>query len=612
MIDLAYAFALFLIFLRLGTYIALVPVFFPNGTPNILKVGLSFIIGYIIIPGVDYSTLGSVLSNYTIISYSINEVMTGILLALTTTLCFNVIKMAGALLDMQIGLSMLSMFDPNSKSTSTLIDRMMYWIAIMVFLITDTHHVLLKTLMESFNIVPLGQSIIFDGTIMTFVEAFTQYFILGLKIAVPIILIILITELTMGLVARTVPQINVMILGLPIKLAVGLLTIVLALPLIVNSMEYIFNQLPNVFKNIYKVLPFIIIFADEKTEEATPKKKSDAKKKGQVAKSKEVSLALTLVACTLIFAVLTPYLGGELKKALYYFFGGLNQGEFTYEMLQKNTIDIVLSFMKIYLPVALPVMVVGVFANFIQSGFLLTGEAMKPKLSKLNPINGFKRMFSVRSLVELLKDTLIIIVVGYIGFGFIKENYQKILNMGISVHINAFLPAFMELVVDIFFRITLIMVVIALSDYIYQRRMYNKELKMTKQEIKEEFKQSEGDPQVKGKIKQKQREIATRRMMQAVPNATVVVTNPTHLAIALAYEDGNMGAPKVVAKGSDRIALKIKEIAKENNVPIIENKPLARLIYEKVDLNREIPEDMYQAVAEILALVYKMKNKKRS
>ena len=169
---------------------------------------------------------------------------------------------------------------------------------------------------------------------------------------------------------------------------------------------------------------------------------------------------------------------------------------------------------------------------------------------------------------------------------------------------------FGNLVVDIFLKISIFMVVVAAIDYYYQWRMHKKDLKMTKQEIKEEYKQSEGDPQVKSRIKQKQREMASRRMMASVPDATVVITNPTHIAVALKYEEGKVAAPKVVAKGTDDVAIKIKEIAKENEVPIIENKPLARLIYEKVELEDEIPVDMYQAVAEILAVVYKMKKKK--
>ena len=167
-----------------------------------------------------------------------------------------------------------------------------------------------------------------------------------------------------------------------------------------------------------------------------------------------------------------------------------------------------------------------------------------------------------------------------------------------------------SIVINIFYRITLVLIVIALADFIYQKRQYKKEMRMTKQEIKEEIKQQEGDQQIKNKIRQKGRELASGRMMRKVPEATVVITNPTHIAVALKYEDGQEKAPILVAKGADLVALKIKEIAKENEIPIIENKPLARLIYKEVELDYEIPETMYQAVAEILAVIYKLKKKR--
>jgi len=195
-------------------------------------------------------------------------------------------------------------------------------------------------------------------------------------------------------------------------------------------------------------------------------------------------------------------------------------------------------------------------------------------------------------------------------YDFIKSNYLSIMNYG-SLKVEAMLPAFGSLVIEIFFIISIIMLIISVSDYAYQRYKHNKDLKMSMQEIKEEYKQQEGDPQLKSKIRQKQREMASSRMMQQVPDATVVITNPTHLSIAIKYEQGGDGAPIVVAKGADNIAMKIREIAKENDIPIIENKPLARLIYKELDVGSEIPTDMYQAVAEILALVYKLKERSR-
>lgn len=610
MIDVLYFTAVILIFLRIGTFLITVPTFFPNGTPNIMKVFLGIMFSFILVPGIKYSYLSSIDSNWTLFMYCLNEVVTGLVLGSITNLCFNVIRMAGSYMDMQLGFAMLTMFDPNTKSNSTLFERLIYWLSLMIFFIIDGHHMLINSMIESFNIVNLGKSLVTDGTITYIFEVFSKYFIIGFKIAIPVIFIMIIVDLSLGLVSRPVPQLNVMILGMPIKILVGLATFSIALPLIVKAIVLAIDELPNIFREIYKYVPLVFVFASEdKTEEATPRKKRDARKKGQVAKSKDVPLALTLLTSTLVISILGAYVGNNLKSLMiYYLKDGITQ-DVNLLNLNSNSINLVLKFLLTFLPIVLPLTVVGVFANYIQTGFLLTSEPLKPKLSKLNPLNGFKRIFSSRTAVELLKDIGIVSIVGYVAYNFVKDNYIKILNVG-NLSINSLGSVMGDLVISIFTKITIIMVILALADYIYQRYMYNKDLKMTKQEVKEEFKQDEGDPQIKSKIKQKQREFATRRMMQSVPDATVVVTNPTHLAVALKYEEGRSEAPIVVAKGSDYVALKIKEIAKKNEVPVIENKPLARLLYSEVDIDSEIPVNMYQAVAEILALVLKLKKKK--
>jgi flagellar biosynthesis protein FliR/FlhB len=358
------------------------------------------------------------------------------------------------------------------------------------------------------------------------------------------------------------------------------------------------------------VVPFMVIFASEdKTEEATPKKKSDARKKGQVARSKEVNLAFTLLASTLVLLTLGSYAGTSLKDTLRMFLTDYLIKDINYNDVKSLTLIVLWRIAVVILPIILPIMILGMVGNFVQVGFMFTQEPIKPQLSKLNPLSGLKRMLSFRTFVETIKDLIIVGVLGYTSYNFISDNYESILQIS-NLRIGAVPAAFGKLVISIFSKVTIIMIAIALVDYLYQRFQYSKELKMTKQEIKEEYKQQEGDPQIKSKIKQKQREMASRRMMQAVPDATVVVTNPTHIACALKYEDGKDSAPVLLAKGADNIAIKIKEVAKENNVPIIENKPLARMIYAQVEIDSEVPSEMYQAVAEILALVYKMKKKK--
>lgn len=598
-----------MVLLRISALFMSVPIFFPKGTPPTAKVGFCVVFTFLILPGVNYESVSAITSNAALIKFCLDEVITGLALGYITKFCFFSAQMAGQLMDFQVGFSMMSLFDPVSNENVTLLGRLLYWVSMVMFFVVDGHHMLIRAVIDSFNSVKLGKFILSQATSMMMVKIFIQFFTLALKIAIPIILIIIITDLCLGLISRTVPQLNVMILGMPIKILVGLSCFALVLPaalkLIVNS----FYTIPDIIKAFYKVIPLLIIISSdsgEKTEDATPKKKSDAKKKGQVAKSKELSSTITLLTTTFLLITLGSYLLDTLKGTLSVFLNNyltLSVNEYTFRsLLLLSTVK----FGLLVLPIMVPIMIMGVVASLMQSGFILTGEPLKPDLKKLSIISGFKKIFSMRSVVDLLKNLAIVTTIGIVAYNFINNNYMQIMNYG-SLKIEAILGVFGELVIDIFLKISMIMLIISVIDFAYQKYKHNKELKMSMQEIKEEYKQQEGDPQIKSKIRQKQREMASSRMMQAVPDATVVITNPTHLAIAIKYEQGGDGAPIVVAKGADNVAIKIKEIASENDIPIIENKPLARLIYKELDVGSEIPADMYQAVAEILALVYKLK-----
>ncbi|ABK60543.1 flagellar biosynthetic protein FlhB [Clostridium novyi NT] len=575
-----------------------------------MKVMFGVILGFMIITGIDYSYVNDINSNLMIIMYAIIEISTGVILGFITNICFSCIRYAGAFMDLQVGFAMMSMFDPNANSNTTLIERMLYWFSLIVFIIVDGPNMLIKILVESFKVVHIGQFILNQQSAMHVINVFIKYFQLGIRIAIPIVLIIILTDLTMGLVAKSVPQLNVMILGMPVKIVLGLGVLSLCLPVIFNIIGSAFDNIPSSIRELYKVFPMIFIFAsDDKTEEATPHKLSEARKKGQVAKSKEVNSAIILLTSTIILLTLGEYVANSLKKDIIEFFTNYLNMNLNSGSLQSIIVTIAWRFAVVFLPVVLPLMIMGVGANLLQTGYINSKETLKPQLSKINPINGFKKIFSMRTVMELLKDIAVIFVIGYVGYGFLKSNFNKVLSMT-SLRFPVIITSFLKLTTTIFFRVSLVMIAIALIDFMYQKFQFKKDMRMSKQEIKEEFKQMEGDPQIKGKIKQKQREMAMGRMMQSVPDASVVITNPTHIAVALKYEDGKDSAPTLVAKGSDYIAIKIKEIAKENEVPIIENKPLARLIFKEVELESEIPSEMYQAVAEILALVYKLKRKK--
>ncbi|WP_164967544.1 fused FliR family export protein/FlhB family type III secretion system protein [Clostridium tetani] len=606
MMDVAFFTAVIMVFLRLIGFFTVTPVFFPKGTPAILKVAFTLILSYMLVPGIDYSQISNINNTMVFITNCSSKIITGLALGFMTQLCFMAIRLGGNYMDIQVGFSMVSMLDPNTSSNSTLIERLLYWTGLILFFMVDGHHMLITQLIDSFNAVTIGRFILNQETASIIIEVFIQFFIMGLKIAIPIVLIIIIAELTLGLVGRAVPQLNVMILGLPLKIIVGLATLILAMPIIFKLIATGFSNIPEAFKGFFRgVPPILFIFASEdKTEEATPHKLQEARKKGQVAKSKEVGLAFTLLMSTLVISFLGQYAIENLQNVMTAFLKDFMGMELNYKNLFYISLTIVMRSALIILPLIIPIMIMGIFANFIQTGFIFTKETLKPDIKKLNPVNGFKKIFSTRTLVELVKDLALVNVVGYVGYRFLKKNYIEILNLN-NLRFPIMLKAFKGIAVKAFFNITLVMIFIAVGDFIFQKKKYKKDMKMSKQEVKEEFKQQEGDPQIKGKIRQKQREMAMRRMMQSVPDATVVITNPTHIAVALKYEEGKGQAPMLVAKGADYVAYKIKEKAKESKVPIIENRPLARMIYEKVELEEEIPVEMYEAVAEILAFVFK-------
>lgn len=612
MIDTAYFLALIFVFLRIAAFLGISNVFFPTGTPNKLKIFISLILSFSLLGGIDYSSVNQITSNYYLITYAINEILTGLIFGLIVDTSFKIIIMAGSLLDLHIGLSMVNIIDPNSKVNTTLNGNLLHSIAMMIFFIVDGHHLLIKSLIESFNLLSLGRSIIFGETLMALIGIIVEYFIIGLKIAIPIVLIIILTDLCMGLISRAVPQINVMILGMPVKMLVGMIAISLSLPLIVKIIISNISYIPEIIRKIITAVPLVFFIAsDEKTEEATPKRKSDARKKGQIARSKDVGLAITFIATILVIVILSDTVVGSFKKNIIYFLSEAGSIELTKGTVKGLTSLVLSKMATTLLPIVLPIMVAGVAASLLQSGFLIVKDAIKPSLGKLNPINGFKNMFSKRSAVELIKNLISISIIVYLAYSYVKDNFYKILNIG-----NLYLPTMgvevKSLLLGIFYRIAIFLVAVAAIDYLVQVLLHKKEMRMTKEEIKEEYKQMEGDPQIKSKIKQKQREMSRRRMIDSVGDATVVITNPTHLAVAIKYEEGNMEAPQVVAKGADLLAMKIKEKARESDVPIIENKPLARMIYEQVEIDKYIPQDMYQAVAEILAMVYKLDKKKRA
>ena len=346
----------------------------------------------------------------------------------------------------------------------------------------------------------------------------------------------------------------------------------------------------------------------DKTEEPTSKRREDARKKGQIAKSQELNTAFVLLAGFLVIKLLWEYMYFNVADYSAYVFSHLHENGTTIEDVMKIFLDVVQVMVTTAFPVMIGVLIFALGINLYQVGFIVSMEKLEPKLSNLNPINGFGRLFSKRALVELVKSLFKIIVIGFFLYLYLKDEIP-FMPYFIYYDLEHSLAEIADKIFVMSFQVITVILVLAAADYAYQRWQTTQDLMMTKQEVKDEYKQMEGDPQIKGKIKQKQRQMAMARMMQEVPKADVIVTNPTHLAIALMYKKG-MVAPKILAKGQDLVAEKIKATAREHRIPIVENKPLARALYETVEIGEVVPQDLYQAVAEVLAYVYRLKNKK--
>ncbi|MDI6601738.1 MAG: flagellar biosynthesis protein FlhB [Thermoanaerobacteraceae bacterium] len=351
------------------------------------------------------------------------------------------------------------------------------------------------------------------------------------------------------------------------------------------------------------------LFADEeKTEPASPKKREDLRKKGQTFNSRDLTMGFTLLAGFLSFYLLSGYMINGINETLRFFFNRLQNPvqDFTKIGISNIFVYAFIKIISLTLPLALIVSLIGIALNIFQSGFIFSTNSLSFNLNKINPVEGFKRIFSKKAVAEFAKSLLKIVLVGYVVYTYLAKNYfqfYNVLDMGIS-QIFKFIN---NSILDIGLEAGLALIVIGIADYFYQRWDFEQSIRMSKEEVKEEFKETEGNPQTKSRIREAQRKISTRRMMEDIKKAEVVITNPTHIAVALMYDELKNSAPIVVGKGINDLALKIKKVAEENHIPIVENIELAHLLYEKTEIGEEIPPELYKAIAEILAFVYSLK-----
>ncbi|OQY14300.1 MAG: flagellar biosynthesis protein FlhB [Desulfobacterium sp. 4572_20] len=345
---------------------------------------------------------------------------------------------------------------------------------------------------------------------------------------------------------------------------------------------------------------------EDKTEKATPKKREEARKKGEVAKSRELPSVAVLLASLITLTIFGSFMYTHIQTVMRESFSlpilkEVNIPEFMVFAEKMITI-----FILTLSPILAAIFITAVLSNIMQVGFMLTGESIRPKLSRLNPIKGFGRLFSKQSFMELFKSLLKLAIVSIVAYLTVRAEMKNVYLLG-DMEFNSIVAYILLTIFKIFIRCALAMIFLVAIDYAFQKWDFEKRLKMSKKEVKDEFKRTEGDPLIKSRIRSIQMQMARKRMMQDVPKADVVITNPTSLALALKYDSSVMGAPKLLAKGAGEIAKRIRELAEKYDIPVVENKDLAQSIYSLVEIGQEIPPALYEAVAEVLAYIYKLK-----
>ncbi len=346
----------------------------------------------------------------------------------------------------------------------------------------------------------------------------------------------------------------------------------------------------------------------ERTEKATSRRREKAREEGQVAKSMELNSAAMICLGFLTLYLMGPYIAGQAQELMRYTMANapsIGTSDPTFYVTFKNNM---IKFFLILGPVFAVMTVIAFGANVAQVGFKITPKALEPKLEKLDLVKGLKRMVSVRSAVTMLRDILKLLVIGFVAYKAIASEFPGFFKL-VDMTVPQVAGTMGKLALELALKVGAVILVIAVLDYIYQRYEFEKSIRMSKQDLKDEHKDTEGSPQIKARIRQIQMQTARSRMMDAVPLADVVITNPTHFAVAIKYDVDQMSAPYVIAKGQRLIAQKIKQIALEHDIPVVEDRPLARALYKMCDVGAMIPAQLYRAVAEVLAYVYRLKGK---
>lgn len=599
---------LLLIMIRVSSFIVVSPVFFPKGINNIFKIIFSFafslILFSIIAPDIKITVQNEV--QYIFLIFS--EVIIGILIGIFVNLLFQLFSGIGSILDSQGGFSSAQIFDPMTNNNSSVIEKFFYWISLSVFIILNGHHYFIRAFIFSYDKIKIGDLNFTSNFLYSFVNTTFIIFRSSFMIIVPIIIVLIFVDVILGIISRIIPKINIIVISFPFKIVVTVGLLIISVKIIFNKFLSLYVDFNDLIFRIFSFAPILFVFSDDKTEEPTPQKIKKTREEGNVAKSAFLISAISLVGIVVII-MMGGFILNEFKNILIHFLrDGVAYNYGPYDVVDIFKSVVFKSLMLIIVP-SIVFVVLAIISNIVQTGFLITPKSLKPSFRDLNPISNIKNIFSIKALFDLFRDSIVIAILCYISYKFILDNIEeffRISNFRVKYSFSSIVPLFMS----IFLKIFMIVGVIGIVDFAIEKFRYKKKLKMTKQEVKEEFKQMEGDPEVKAQIKQRAKQIIMQNMMSNVKDSSVIITNPTHISVALRYKQGKDSAPRLVAKGINHMAYRIKEIAQENNVPIVEDKYLARFIYKNVELEEEIPQEIYKAVADILTYIFKLNNKR--
>lgn len=599
---------LLLIMIRVSSFIVVSPVFFPKGINNIFKIIFSFafslILFSIIAPDIKITVQNEV--QYIFLIFS--EVIIGILIGIFVNLLFQLFSGIGSILDSQGGFSSAQIFDPMTNNNSSVIEKFFYWISLSVFIILNGHHYFIRAFIFSYDKIKIGDLNFTSNLLDSFVNTTVIIFRSSFMIIVPIIIVLIFVDVILGIISRIIPKINIIVISFPFKIVVTVGLLIISVKIIFNKFLSLYVDFNDLIFRIFSFAPILFVFSDDKTEEPTPQKIKKTREEGNVAKSAFLISAISLVGIVVII-MMGGFILNEFKNILIHFLrDGVAYNYGPYDVVDIFKSVVFKSLMLIIVP-SIVFVFLAIISNIVQTGFLITPKSLKPSFRDLNPISNIKNIFSIKALFDLFRDSIVIAILCYISYKFILDNIEeffRISNFRVKYSFSSIVPLFMS----IFLKIFMIVGVIGIVDFAIEKFRYKKKLKMTKQEVKEEFKQMEGDPEVKAQIKQRAKQIIMQNMMSNVKDSSVIITNPTHISVALRYKQGKDSAPRLVAKGINHMAYRIKEIAQENNVPIVEDKYLARFIYKNVELEEEIPQEIYKAVADILTYIFKLNNKR--